>query len=388
MGERIPDIGGSLPDVGEHLPDVGEHLPDMGERLSDIREHLPDIGGSLPDMGESLPDVGETIPNIKQRIPNIEHRLLKVEQRLLNVKQRSLNIEQHLLNIEHRSLKVEQRLPKVEQRPFNVEQHLPHVEHRFPHIVFFPFGLHFLLADLRRFQYVKGNDVSGATMSERLAHILLDSFWKILLPGLKMTIPLTAVSFALALVIAVAAALVQFARVKYLTGIVRFYIWIMRGTPLLVQLYVVFYGLPNLGVMIDPFPAAVLVFALNEGAYTAETMRAALESVPGGQIEAGYCLGMSYMQIMRRIVLPQAFRTAFPPLSNSLIAMTKDTSLAANITVTEMFMATQRIVARTYEPLALYIEVALIYLLFSTLLTKLQRFGEKKLGRFYEEAGR
>ena len=225
-------------------------------------------------------------------------------------------------------------------------------------------------------------------MSERLAHILLDSFWKILLPGLKMTIPLTAISFALALVIAVAAALVQFARVKYLTGIVRFYIWIMRGTPLLVQLYVVFYGLPNLGVMIDPFPAAVLVFALNEGAYSAETMRAALESVPGGQIEAGYCLGMSYMQIMRRIVLPQAFRTAFPPLSNSLIAMTKDTSLAANITVTEMFMATQRIVARTYEPLALYIEVALIYLLFSTVLTKLQRFGEKKLGRFYEEAGR
>ena len=225
-------------------------------------------------------------------------------------------------------------------------------------------------------------------MSERLAHILLDSFWKILLPGLKMTIPLTAISFALALVIAVAAALVQFARVKYLTGIVRFYIWIMRGTPLLVQLYVVFYGLPNLGVMIDPFPAAVLVFALNEGAYSAETMRAALESVPGGQIEAGYCLGMGYMQIMRRIVLPQAFRTAFPPLSNSLIAMTKDTSLAANITVTEMFMATQRIVARTYEPLALYIEVALIYLLFSTLLTKLQRFGEKRLGRFYAEAGR
>lgn len=225
-------------------------------------------------------------------------------------------------------------------------------------------------------------------MSERLAHILLDSFWKILLPGLKMTIPLTAISFALALVIAVAVALVQFARVRYLTGIVRFYIWIMRGTPLLVQLYVVFYGLPNLGVMIDPFPAAVLVFALNEGAYSAETMRAALESVPDGQIEAGYCLGMSYLQIMRRIVLPQAFRTAFPPLSNSLIAMTKDTSLAANITVTEMFMATQRIVARTYEPLALYIEVALIYLLFSTLLTKLQRFGEKRLGRFYAEAGR
>ena len=131
--------------------------------------------------------------------------------------------------------------------------------------------------------------------------------------------------------------------------------------------------------MIDPFPSAILVFAINEGAYAAETMRASLESVPKGQIEAGYCVGMSYLQIMRRIVLPQAFRIAFPPLSNSLIGMVKETSLAANITVTEMFMATQRIVARTYEPLALYIEVGLIYLLFSTVLTKLQRMGEKKL---------
>lgn len=225
-------------------------------------------------------------------------------------------------------------------------------------------------------------------MSERLAHILLDSFWKILLPGLKMTIPLTAISFACALAIAVFVALIQFAKIPVAKEIARFYIWILRGTPLLVQLYVVFYGLPNLGIMISPFPAAVLVFALNEGAYAAETMRAALEAVPSGQIEAGYCVGMSYLQIMRRIVLPQAFRTAFPPLSNSLIAMTKDTSLAANITVTEMFMATQRIVARTYEPLALYIEVALIYLLFSTVLTKLQRAGEKRMSRLYEETGR
>ena len=91
---------------------------------------------------------------------------------------------------------------------------------------------------------------------------------------------------------------------------------------------------------------------------------------------------MSYWQTMRRIVLPQAFRTAFPPLSNSLISLVKDTSLAANITVLEMFMATQRIVARTYEPLALYIEVGAIYLLFSTVLTKLQRVGEKKLAKY------
>lgn len=151
------------------------------------------------------------------------------------------------------------------------------------------------------------------------------------------------------------------------------------GTPLLVQLFVVFYGLPDVGILLDPFPAAVLVFAINEGAYCAETMRAALESVPVGQIEAGYCVGMRYMQIMRRIVLPQALRTAFPPLSNSLIAMVKDTSLASNITVMEMFMATQRIAARTYEMLPLYCEVAVVYLMFSTVLTFVQRWGEKKL---------
>ena len=144
----------------------------------------------------------------------------------------------------------------------------------------------------------------------------------------------------------------------------------------------VFYGLPGVGVMLDPFPAAVIVFSINEGAYCAETMRAALEAVPAGQMEAGACVGMSYLQIMRRIVLPQALRTAFPPLSNSLIAMVKDTSLAANITVMEMFMATQRIVARTYEPLALYCEVGLIYLMFSTVLTKLQRVGERRLAAY------
>ena len=215
--------------------------------------------------------------------------------------------------------------------------------------------------------------------SQRLLHIIGDSFFKILLPGLTMTVPLTVLSFSFALIIAVIVAMIQFAKIRVLKEIARFYIWIIRVTPVLVQLYLVFYGLPGLGITLDPFPSAVIVFSINEGAYAAETVRAALESIPKGQIEAGYCAGMTYFQIMRRIVLPQAFRTAFPPLSNSLIAMVKETSLAANITVVEMFMAAQRIVARTYEPLALYCEVALIYLLFSTVLTKLQASGEKRL---------
>lgn len=218
--------------------------------------------------------------------------------------------------------------------------------------------------------------------SNRLVNILIASFPKMLLPGLKMTIPLTAISFSIALVIAVIAAMIRVAKVPVLQQMVRFYIWVVRGTPLLVQLYVVFYGLPNLGVVLEPFPTAVLVFSINEGAYCAETMRAAIESIPQGQMEAGMCVGMNWLQTMWHVVLPQAFRTAFPPLSNSLISMLKDTSLAANITVMEMFMVTQRIASRYYEHLALYIEVAIIYLLFCTVLTKLQAVCEKKLAAY------
>lgn len=224
-------------------------------------------------------------------------------------------------------------------------------------------------------------------MTDRALRIVIDSFGKILVPGLLTTIPLTVISFSLAMVIAVAVAMVQFANVRVLKQIARFYIWVVRGTPLLVQLFVVFYGLPGAGIILDPFPAAVIVFSINEGAYCAETMRAALESVPAGQMEAGYCVGMNYLQIMRRIVMPQALRTAFPPLSNSLISMVKDTSLAANITVTEMFMTTQRINAIYYEPLALYCEVAVIYLIFSTVLTKIQRIGEKRLNSYGAQKG-
>lgn len=215
-------------------------------------------------------------------------------------------------------------------------------------------------------------------MDSRIWNLIIDSFWKILKPGLEVTIPLTLLSFFLALVIATVVALIQIAKIPVLKSIARFYIWVIRGTPLLVQLFVIFYGLPSLGILIDPFPAAVIVFSINEGAYSAETIRAAIQAVPRGQLEAGECVGMTWLQTMRRIILPQAFRVAFPTLFNSVIGMVKDTSLAANITVAEMFMSTQRIVARTYEPLILYMEVGLIYLMMCTILTRVQAWGEKK----------
>ena len=219
-------------------------------------------------------------------------------------------------------------------------------------------------------------------MNERILRILIESFWQILLPGLTMTIPLTILSFTFGLILALLAALVQVAEIRVLKPIARFYIWVIRGTPLLVQLFVIFYGLPSLGIILDAFPSAVIVFSVNTGAYAAETIRAAIESVPRGQLEAGYCAGLTYAQTMRRIILPQAMRTAFAPLSNSLISLVKDTSLAANITILDMFMASQRIAARTYEPFALYCEVGLIYLLFCTVLTALQRRLEKKMPQY------
>ena len=218
--------------------------------------------------------------------------------------------------------------------------------------------------------------------SSRLWNLFIDSFPKMFIRGLTVTIPLTAIAFSLAMVIAVIVALVQFANIKVLKQICRFYIWIFRGTPLLVQLFIVFFGLMNVGLVLEPFLAAVIVFALNEGAYGAETVRASLESVPSGQ-----CAGLSYLQTIFRIVLPQAMRTAFPSLFNALISMLKDTSLAATITVTEMFKVSQQIVARTYEPLLLYLEVGLIYLIFSTVLTKLQSIGEKKLSYYGRKEG-
>ena len=219
-------------------------------------------------------------------------------------------------------------------------------------------------------------------MDERLWGILVDSFPKLLEYGIKVTVPLTIFSYAIALAVALIVAMIQYANVKVLRQICRFYIWVVRGTPLLVQLYIVFFGLPGIGIRLDPFPAAMIVLGFNEGAYMAETIRGALESVSRGQMEAGYCVGLSFPKIMWHVVLPQAFRTAFPALGNSLISMLKATSMAATISVMEMFRQAQVINGRVYESLGLYCEVALIYLVFCTFLTWLQRRGEKRLAAY------
>ena len=139
-------------------------------------------------------------------------------------------------------------------------------------------------------------------MNARLLDLLISSFGEIFIQGIKVTIPLTIISFLLAMIIALITAIVQVANIKVFKQLARFYVWIIRGTPLLVQLFVIFYGLPSLGIVLDAFPSAILVFSFNTGAYASETIRAAIEAVPKGQMEAGYCVGMNYIQIMRRII--------------------------------------------------------------------------------------
>ncbi|QYR20959.1 amino acid ABC transporter permease [Paenibacillus sp. sptzw28] len=218
--------------------------------------------------------------------------------------------------------------------------------------------------------------------TERLIHIFIESFLPLLKAGVAFTIPLTLISFVLGFALAFLTALARLSSLRILVETARFYVWVIRGTPLLVQLFIIFYGLPSIGVVIDAFPAAVIGFSISVGAYGSEIIRAAIVSIGKGQWEAAYSVGMTRSQALRRVILPQAARVSVPPLGNSFISLLKDTSLAAAITMPEMFQKAQQITAYYYEPMLLYCEAALIYLIFSTVLSALQRRLEKRFERY------
>ncbi|MDR7383407.1 amino acid ABC transporter permease [Promicromonospora iranensis] len=212
--------------------------------------------------------------------------------------------------------------------------------------------------------------------------LVADSFWPLLRGGLVGTIPLALASFAIGLVLALVVALLRLSPNRMLSWIGRAYVSLIRGTPLLVQLFIIFYGLPQLGVRFDPWPAAIIAFSMNVGGYAAEVIRAAILSVPKGQWEAGWTVGMSPVRTLRRIVLPQAARVSVPPLSNTFISLVKDTSLATVILVTEMFRKAQEIAAFSNEFMVVYTEAALIYWMFCTVLATGQNAIEKRLDRY------
>ncbi|TDL03801.1 transporter substrate-binding domain-containing protein [Mycolicibacterium obuense] len=222
----------------------------------------------------------------------------------------------------------------------------------------------------------------GAPQARSAWQLVRENLWPLARAALTMTIPLTVISFALGLVIALAVALARLSSNVVASNVARFYISVIRGTPLLVQLFIVFFALPQFGVKIDPFPAAVIAFSLNVGGYAAEIIRSAIQSIPKGQWEAAQTIGLDYTGTLRRIILPQATRVAVPPLSNTLISLVKDTSLASTILVTELLRQAQIIAAPTFEFFALYGTAAVYYWVICLVLSFGQARIEHRLERY------
>lgn len=227
------------------------------------------------------------------------------------------------------------------------------------------------------------DDVSVKERDSRSTwEVVTDTAGPMLVGLVKANIPLTIASFLLGMVLAVAAALARLSSIAPLDWLARAYISVIRGTPLLVQLFIVFYGLPQVGIDLDPYPAAIVALSLNVGGYAAEVVRAAIMSVPRGQYEAATVIGMDYGQTMRRIVLPQAARIAVPPLGNTLLSLIKDTALASLILVPDLFREAQVTAAATTDYLPLYVMAALYFWVVCWLVSLAQGPLERRLGRY------
>lgn len=209
-----------------------------------------------------------------------------------------------------------------------------------------------------------------------------DTAWPALVALLKITIPLTAVSFAIGLVAAVLIALARISSSRLLSWPARFFISAVRGTPLLLQLFVVFFALPTLGVELPSFLAATLALSVNVAGYAAETVRGALLAVPAGQHEAAATIGMSRALTLRRVVLPQAARIAVPPLSNTLVSLVKDTSLVSVVLLTDPFRVVTQAASVSFDYLPLFVMVGFYYWVICTLLTAAQNRLETRLNRY------
>ncbi|QND87001.1 Amino acid/glutamine/opines ABC transporter permease protein [Chromobacterium vaccinii] len=208
---------------------------------------------------------------------------------------------------------------------------------------------------------------------------LFEAALPVLLQGAAHTLLFALVAMVLGLVLGFAVAMVRVAKLPVLSQLAAFYVSAMRGTPLLVQIFVIYYGLPGVGLELDPVPAGVLALTLNVAAYLSESLRGGIAGVAKGQWDAAFSLGFTWWQTMRHIIAPQALRLSVPSLSNSLISLIKDTSLVSVITVTELMLATKEVIAQTFQPLPLYLAAAAIYWALSALFERLQRHVENRL---------
>lgn len=220
---------------------------------------------------------------------------------------------------------------------------------------------------------------------EASLQLALDSL-PFLLKGALWTVVLSLGGMFFGLLLGFALALLRLYGYWPLQWLSRIYVSFFRGTPLLVQLFMIYYGLPQLGLQLEPLAAALLGFSLNMGAYTSEILRAAIASIDRGQWEAAASIGMGRMQTLYRAILPQAARTALPPLGNSFISLVKDTALAATIQVPELFRQAQLITARTFEIFTMYLAAALIYWLLASVLAHFQARLEVRVNRHEQDS--
>lgn len=208
---------------------------------------------------------------------------------------------------------------------------------------------------------------------------LLGMAWPFLLQGAMYTVLFAAVSMVLGLILGFSVAVVRVTKVPVVSQIAAVYVSAFRGTPLLVQIFVLYYGLPSVGIEFTPVTAGILALTLNVAAYLSESMRGAILGIDKGQWEAGLSVGLTWGQTLWNIITPQALRLAVPSLSNSLISLIKDTSLISVITVTELMLATKEVIAETFQPLPLYLAAAGIYWLLSALFERVQKALENRL---------
>ncbi|MCO2326365.1 amino acid ABC transporter permease [Pseudomonas aeruginosa] len=208
---------------------------------------------------------------------------------------------------------------------------------------------------------------------------LLGMAWPFLLQGAMYTVLFAAVSMVLGLILDFSVAVVRVTKVPVVSQIAAVYVSAFRGTPLLVQIFVLYYGLPSVGIEFTPVTAGILALTLNVAAYLSESMRGAILGIDKGQWEAGLSVGLTWGQTLWNIITPQALRLAVPSLSNSLISLIKDTSLISVITVTELMLATKEVIAETFQPLPLYLAAAGIYWLLSALFERVQKALENRL---------
>jgi L-cystine transport system permease protein len=206
----------------------------------------------------------------------------------------------------------------------------------------------------------------------------------ILLTGAGYTLMFAVASMVGGLALGFPAAILRMSPLALLRWPATLYVSAMRGTPLLVQIFVIYYGLPTVGIEFTPVTAGILALSLNSGAYLSESLRGAIQSISQGQWRASFSLGLSHWQTLRHIVLPQALRVAVPSMGNTLISLIKDTSLVSVITVTELMLATKEVIATTFRPLPLYIAAALIYWALSLLFEALQRRAERHLNKAHQ----